>query len=270
MNDPHSQPLYRSRYLPAMTREQIAALPDKAWAPLILPTGAIEQHGPHLPVSVDAFLGQVWLSQALLRLPQGASCYVAPPVTVGKSNEHTGFAGTLVISKDTLRELVMCVARQAKSWGFGSLAILNTHGGNISVLRYVVQEIREAFGLRICFLNGYENLGLSEQEDTYGFHAGELETSLMLAAIPHLVKMNLASCEFPARIADPGELRPEAAPATFSWATKDISRSGIMGDATVATAEKGLRWLEIGSSRIAGQILACCDEGRRATGNPAA
>jgi creatinine amidohydrolase len=255
-------PSYQSRYLPALTPAQIAALPDKEFAPVILTTGAIEQHGPHLPVSVDAFLGQVWLSLALSRLPADASCYVAPPITIGKSNEHTDYSGTLIVSKSTLRELVMCVARQVKSWGFGSLAILNTHGGNISVLRYTQREVKETFGLRVCFLNGYERLGLSEQEDAYGFHAGELETSLMLAAVPELVHMRSASCEYPASLGDPGELRPEAAPATFSWATTDISRSGIMGDAPAASAEKGRRWLELGAASYAEQILEICREGR--------
>ena len=253
---------YRSRYLPAMTHAQIEALPDKEWAPVILATGAIEQHGPHLPVSVDAFLGQVWLSLTLPRIPEGASCYVAPPITIGKSNEHAGFPGTLIVSKATLRELVLCVARQVKSWGFGSLAILNTHGGNISVLRYTLREVRETFGLRVCFLKGDARLGLSDQEAAYGFHAGELETSLMLATVPQRVRMQSASCEYPASLGDPGELRPEAAPATFSWATQDVSKSGIMGDATAASAEKWLRWLDLGAARYAEQILDLCKEGR--------
>ena len=127
-------PSYRDRYLPAMTLRRIRALPDKAWAPVILATGAIEQHGPHLPVAVDALMGQVWLSLALARLPAGASCYVAPPITIGKSNEHTGFPGTLMISRDTLRSQILAVARQAQAWGFRSIAVINTHGGNVPVL----------------------------------------------------------------------------------------------------------------------------------------
>jgi creatinine amidohydrolase len=255
-------PSYRSRYLPAMTQQQIAALPDKDWAPVILATGAIEQHGPHLPVSVDAFMGQVWLSLTLPRLSAGASCYVAPPITIGKSNEHAGFPGTLIISKETLRELVLAVARQARAWGFRHLAILNTHGGNISVLRYTMREIRETCDLRTYFLRGDARAGLSEQESTYGFHAGELETSWMLAAAGRHVKMRAASCEYPARLGDPGELRPECAPATFSWATQDVSGSGIMGDATAATAEKGARWLDQGADRYAEQIEELCRRDR--------
>ncbi len=84
-------PRYRQHYLPAMTPARIAALSDRAWAPVIVPVGSIEQHGPHLPVAVDSFLAQLWVEQFLPRLPAGASCYIAPPITVGKANEHTGF-----------------------------------------------------------------------------------------------------------------------------------------------------------------------------------
>jgi creatinine amidohydrolase len=83
----------RAHYLPAMTKAQIDALPDKAWAPVIVTTGAIEQHGPHLPVAFDSLMGQVWLDRVLPLLPPSVSCYVAPPITIGKSNEHTGFPG---------------------------------------------------------------------------------------------------------------------------------------------------------------------------------
>ena len=255
-------PTYRSRYLPAMTPGEIAALPDKEWAPVILATGAIEQHGPHLPVVVDALMGQVWLSLALERLPAGVSCYVAPPVTVGKSNEHAGFPGTLIISKSTLRELVLAVARQIRAWGFRHLAILNTHGGNISVLRYTLREVADTCGVSARFLRGNAGYDLSAQESTYGFHAGELETAWILAAAGDLVRMNRAAAEFPAQISDPGELRPESAPATFSWASQDLSRTGIMGDATVATPEKGRRWLELGANNYAAQIAELCRETR--------
>ena len=255
-------PSYRDRYLPAMTPARIASLPDKLWAPVILATGAIEQHGPHLPVAVDALMGQVWLSLALARLPAGASCYVTPPITIGKSNEHTGFPGTLIISKGTLRELLLATARQLRAWGFRQLAVINTHGGNISVLRYTLREITETIGLRADVLRAEVKQEISEQESTYGFHAGEVETSWMLAAAGHLVRMVEARCEYPAQIDDPGELRPEAAPATFSWATKDVSRTGIMGNAPIATAEKGRRWLEAGADRYAALIAELCSRGR--------
>ncbi len=249
-------PSYRDRYLPAMTPRQIAALPDKAWAPVIVTVGAIEQHGPHLPVAVDALMGQVWLTLALARLPAGASCYVAPPITIGKSNEHTGFPGTLIISKETLRALLLALAAQVQAWGFRQLAVVNTHGGNTAVLATTLREIRARHGLRADVLPTKIELGISAQEAVYGIHAGEVETSWILAAAPQLVRPDQAVCEYFARLDDPGELRPIVAPATVAWATRDLSASGIMGDAPAATAEKGRRWLEQGATHLAETIAA--------------
>ncbi|HMD60623.1 MAG TPA: creatininase family protein [Opitutaceae bacterium] len=259
-------PGYRDRYLPAMTLRRIRALPDKAWAPVILATGAIEQHGPHLPVAVDALMGQVWLSLALARLPAGASCYVAPPITIGKSNEHTGFPGTLMISRDTLRSQVLAVARQAHAWGFRSLGVVNTHGGNVPVLVPTLREIRALYGMRAAILPSKPASGISAQEAAFGIHAGEVETSWVMAAAAALVDPSKAVCEFPARLDDPGHVRPVAAPAMVAWASRDISRSGVMGEATAATAEKGERWLEEGAGSLAAAIAEACRLGRESAG----
>jgi creatinine amidohydrolase len=252
----------RARYLPSMTAAQIAALPDKASAPVIVTTGAIEQHGPHLPVAFDALMGQVWLERVLAALPADARCYVAPPITIGKSNEHAGFPGTLMISKETLRRQLHAIARQLAAWGFRRMAVLNTHGGNTSVLIYTLREIEAAHGLRATLLRHGVALdpALSAQEAAYGFHAGELETSWLLAVAPQRVRMDRAVCEYPARLGDPGELRPEAAPATFAWISQDVSASGVMGDATVATAEKGGRWIAQIAAGYAARIVAMADE----------
>jgi creatinine amidohydrolase len=257
-------PPYRDRYLPAMTLRRIRALPDRAWAPVILVTGAIEQHGPHLPVAVDALMGQVWLSLALARLPAGASCYVAPPITIGKSNEHTGFPGTLMISRETLRSQILAVARQIGTWGFRSLAVINTHGGNVPVLVPTLREIRTLYGMRAGLLQTKPAQGLSAQEAMFGIHAGEVETSWMMAAAGQLTDPSKAVCEFPARIGDPGEVRPVAAPALVAWASKDVSKSGVMGDATAATAQKGERWLEQGADGYAAAISELCRIARAA------
>jgi creatinine amidohydrolase len=258
-------PRYRDRYLPAMTPAQIAALPDRAWAPVIVPVGAIEQHGPHLPVAVDSFLAQVWVEQLLPRLPAGASCYIAPPVTVGKSNEHTGFPGTLMISKDTLRSQLLVIARQLHAWGFSQMAILNTHGGNMAVNNYTLREINTTVGLRAGNLHSGVNLDVSPQEGTYGYHANEAETALMLAACAPYVKSG-AVCDYYAKLGDTKDLRPERAGATFAWVSQDLSKSGIMGDATLGTAEKGERWIAQSAEGLAKAVAALCKEGRALAG----
>jgi creatinine amidohydrolase len=249
-------PPYRERYLPAMTPARIAALPRKERALVILPTGAVEQHGRHLPVAVDALLGQAWLARALPLLPAAAPCYVAPAVTVGKSNEHTGFPGTLMISKDSLRGVLLAVARQLHAWGFRRLAVLNTHGGNTAVVVTTLREIRAAYGFEADLLANSHAPDVSAQEAAYGMHAGEIETAWLLALAPDYVKMGEAAAEFPARIGDPGQLRPERSAATYAWATRDISESGVIGDATRATAANGERWLAEGAAALARTIAA--------------
>jgi creatinine amidohydrolase len=206
----------------------------------------------------------VWLSLALSRLPSGASCYVAPPITIGKSNEHTGFPGTLMISRDTLRSQVLAVARQVHAWGFRSLAVINTHGGNVPVLVPTLREIRALHGLRAAILPSKPVHDISAQEATFGIHAGEVETSWIMAAAGRLADPSRAVCEYPARIDDPGEVRPVAAPALVAWASRDVSKSGVMGDAPAATAEKGERWLDMGATAYAEAIAEVCRIGHGA------
>lgn len=257
-------PSYRNRYLPAMTLRQIEALPDKAWAPVIVVCGAIEQHGPHLPVAVDSLLGQVWVEESLKHLPAEASCYFAPPITIGKSNEHSGFPGTLIISKDILREHLLAVARQAKAWGFRQLAVLHTHGGNFAVTAYTLREITATLGLRTGTLSPKVDFGLPAQEVAFGYHANTAETALLLAVAPQYCDMSAAVCDYAGKITDPGELRAERAPATMAWITSDLSKSGIMGDATAGTAEKGREWVDLNAKAMAEYIAEVGRSGRRA------
>jgi creatinine amidohydrolase len=248
-------PAYRYYYLPALTRAQLTAIPAKDQALVVLPTAAIEQHGPHLPVGVDAILGQAVLGAALPKLAGRAPVYIAPPLTYGKSNEHLGFPGTVTLSARTLRRLVLALATELRELGFRRLAIFNTHGGNSTVLATTVRELRETAGLDATILRHGFKPGVTAQEAAWGFHADEWETSLMLACAPELVRMKQAVCEYPARLGDPGELRPGNAPATYAWMTRDISQTGVMGDATKATVAKGRRWLDAAATALAGRIV---------------
>lgn len=261
-------PSYRQRYLPAMTRQQIAALPDKAWAPVIIVAGAIEQHGPHLPVAVDSLTGQVWLNRLLPKLPAGASCYIAPPITIGKSNEHTGFPGTLSISKETLRAQLLGIARQIQAWGFRQLVVLHTHGGNCAVTAYTLREISATLGLRCGVITAPANHRLPPRERAFGYHANTEETALLLAVAPQYVDLAGAVCEYCGDVTDPGELRPERAPATLAWVTADFSKSGIMGDAPAGRAADGLAWLEHTAQVLADGIAAVAESGRHVHDTP--
>lgn len=231
-------------------------LPDKERALVIIPAGAIEQHGHHLPVGTDAMLGRLWLSHALPRLPENAPVFVAPPLTYGKSNEHEGFAGTLSLSVHTFRRQLLALAAELMAAGFRRIAVLNTHGGNSPAIVATLREIQAAPGARAGMLAGYYKPRQSAQESAYGFHAGEWETSLMLAGAPELVHMDRAVCEYPALLDRPGVLRPVASAAVAAWKTSDLSRSGVMGDATIATADKGRLWLDEASAALAARIMA--------------
>lgn len=245
--------IYRKRYLASFSLPQMADWP-KAGTWVILPTGAIEQHGHHLPVGVDAILGQAALQATLPLLREQVRVLVAPPLTYTKSNEHVGFPGTIFISADSLRRLLFACVGELKRNGFERILIYNTHGGNTAVLNYTLRELEETFEVRVRMLRSQFVPPLSPQELQYGFHAGQWETALMLAATPELVHMERAVCEYPAHVDDPGELRPENAPATFSWISRDVSKSGVMGDATLASAERGQRWMEDMAASLAAEI----------------
>lgn len=251
---------YRARYLPAMTRSQIEALPDKASAVVIVPTASIEQHGPHLPVGVDSILGQAWLSAALGHVPVSVPVYVAPAITYGKSNEHCGFPGTVSISARTLHRLLNWIARQIAALGFRTMAVLNTHGGNSAVLVSTLREIQTSVGIHAGMLSFGWKPPLPPREATQGFHAGRFETALMLAIAPHLVAMDRAVCEFPLPDGDDGRVGPVDAAATYGWISADISRSGVMGDAPSATVEDGRAWLDAGGRALAEQITRLCEK----------
>ncbi len=247
-----------------MTLRQIKALPDKAWAPVIVATGAIEQHGPHLPVAVDSLMGQVWSERIATQLSPETACYFAPPITIGKSNEHVGFPGTLFISKDTLRLQLIGIAHQLHQWGFGQMCILNTHGGNTDVIIYTLHEIEAELGLTTCFLRADADYGLPEKERTLGMHANTVETAWLQAIAPQYVDMSQAVSEYPDPAAAAGQLRPEAAPATFAWVTADVSKSGIMGDAPAGTVERGQQWLELTTTGYVQKITALAETGQAA------
>ncbi len=246
----------RFRYLPALPREELRTLPDQERSLVILPIGAIEQHGPHLPVGVDAFLGEATCAALADRLPRELPVWFGPSLPFGKSNEHLDFPGTISLSARTLRRLVLAQIEALYGCGFRQFALLNTHGGNSAVLIYTLREIQHRWGVRAGMLKIPAPSELSPQEAMWGFHAGEWETSLMLALAPELVDMEQALRHYPARLEDPGSLRPENAPAIFSWMTRDIAPDGVMGDATAATAEKGRRWFDAAMDDLTAQVIA--------------
>ncbi len=254
-----SPPLWRpfgARYLGGLHRDALRGAANRPGALAILPTGAIEQHGPHLPVGVDSIIGQGLLSRALAAVPHGVPVFVAPPITIGKSNEHADWPGTLTLSARSFAALVRSQVEQLHRLGFQRIAIWNTHGGNSAVLVPLIRELQALPGLRVGMLQSGFKPVQSPQEAAYGFHAGEWETALMLALAPSLVRRHKAVCHYPAQLDDAGELRPEGSALTLAWTTRDIAPQGVMGDATLATSERGEAWTAASSAALAERIVA--------------
>lgn len=248
-------PTYRKRYLPAMALRQIEQMTDKENAFVVLPVGAIEQHGPHLPVAVDAMLGQVYLDHALPKIPEDAPVFIAPPIQIAKSNEHDGFPGSLILSRETLRQQMLSVGRQIHAWGFRRIGVLNTHGGNVSVVKSTLRELHLQLDIEVEILSFPYEADLPERERAYGIHANEVETSLMLAATPEMVDASASPTCWIGSLDDPKQLRSEFAPATYAWKSLDISPSGVMGDAKAGTAEKGALWIERAAHALAARLI---------------
>ena len=238
--------------------KEVDALPRAATL-LILPTAAIEQHGHHLPLATDTLINNLLLGKALERIPSELPVYALPPVCYGKSNEHIGFPGTLSVSAQTFLAVIRDLGASVATAGFKKLVLYNTHGGNASLVDVLARDLRAEFGLRTFSLFGSGGMsfaGVSAQERTYGFHAGEVETAFLLNATPELVRTGEYTKNYIAHVDQPKLLKPEASPANFAWLTKDIAPSGVMGDPTPATAENGARWAAEAAARIAEILVA--------------
>jgi creatinine amidohydrolase len=238
--------------------KQVDALPRESTL-LVLPAAAIEQHGHHLPLATDTLINNLLLGHALAKLPSDLLVYALPPVHYGKSNEHIGFAGTLSVSASTFMAVLRDLGSSLVAARFQKLALYNTHGGNSALIDVMARDLRAEFGLRTFALHGVGGVafeGLSAQERAYGFHAGEVETALLLASVPELVDRSAYTANYIADVAKPEMLAPENAPATFAWLTRDIAPSGVMGDPRPATAENGMRWLEQAAIKLAAALEA--------------
>jgi creatinine amidohydrolase len=241
-----------------LTWKQVDALPRESTL-LVLPTAAIEQHGHHLPLATDTLINNLLLGKALALLPAGLPLYALPPVCYGKSNEHIGFPGTLSVSAQTFMAVVHDIGASLAAGGFRKIVLYNTHGGNTSLVDVLARDLRAEFGLRTFSLFGSPGAlfeGVSKQERTYGFHAGEVETAYLLHATPDLVHEDEYTTNYIARVDEPELLKPEGSAANFAWLTRDIAPSGVMGDPSPATAENGERWSNEAAARIAEILVA--------------
>ncbi len=237
------------RFFPYLSWTDIRAMPDKENVVLIQPVGAIEQHGPHLPLIVDAAIGVAVLGKALAKLDSSIPAYALPSLYYGKSNEHWHFPGTITISAQTLLATLTEVAESVYRAGFRKLVLMNSHGGQPQVMEIAARDLHvkyDDFLVFPLFTWRVPNIAgelLTPKEKQLGIHAGDAETSVMLSILPEQVKMEAAVKEYPTGLPEDSLLTMEGK-LPFAWTTRDLSQSGVLGDPTVATKEKGDRILE--------------------------
>ncbi|TLS52185.1 creatininase family protein [Paenibacillus antri] len=241
-------------FLPRLSRLEVQRLPKEETL-VVLPVGATEQHGPHLPSFTDTLIGEALLTEAFERLPEDAGVWLLPPIPFGKSTEHAEHPGTITFSAETLMKVLLDVGRSLSRAGFPRLLLFNTHGGNADLLNMMAREIRIDCGLTVFRMDaGGLKMGegvIEEEERRIGLHGGDLETSLVLGIKSSWVHMELAPHEVPNFPGGYLDLKNKA----YGWVMSDLSASGITGDASIATEGKGELLLTQGGQMIAEALL---------------
>jgi len=226
----------------------------------VLPVAAIEQHGPHLPLSVDTTLVEGIVTAALPDLPEDLPVLFLPTQQVGRSIEHIRFPGTLTLSAETIIRLWTEIGESVARAGVRKLVLFNSHGGQVSVMDIVARDLRSRSELMVFSVNWF-NLPLGEavdglftqEENRFGIHAGDVETSMMLALRPQSVDMEQAR-EFRSTSQDRAEqfdILGNGRSAKLGWQMQDYNPMGAAGDATLATADKGRAVVEAAGRQLA-------------------
>ncbi len=206
----------------------------------ILPTAAVEQHGPHLPVGTDTLIAEGMLAELRRTCPSDLDIRILPVQAVGKSNEHLFASGTLTLSAENALRVWTEIGLSVRRAGVRKIVLVNSHGGNLDLVSILSRELRVRAGMLAvkCQWSGFgapEGL-YTEAERKFGIHGGDMETSLMLAFQPETVDMSAAR-DF--RSTAEGTTIPPTGPLSYGWIARDLNPAGVVGDASRATAEKG-------------------------------
>ena len=251
------------RHWSDLSTADFAAL-DVARAIAVLPVAATEQHGPHLPLSVDTDIVNGVIAAALPHLAPDLPALFLPTQAVGFSPEHTRFAGTLTLKAETLMRVWTEIGECVAASGVKKLVLFNAHGGQVGALDLVARDLRARLGLLVYSVNWFNlplldaqgqdvNAMFSVEEHRFGIHAGEIETSVMLALRPERVRMDQAGyfrSASQARAVD-FPILGNGKSAKLGWQMQDYNAEGAVGNAGAATAEKGRALLD-----AAGRALA--------------
>ena len=204
---------------------------------LVLPTGAIEPHGPHLPLATDLVMAEAISAAVVDRgAALGHDVWLLPALAYTKSDEHAHLPGTLWLRASTLWETLVDVGASLANTPARRLLVINAHGGNSALIEVAARELRRRFDLQTFFSSGAATPGPTERG--LGIHAGWAETSMMLHVRPDLVQMEHARSSVADRVADQQHVGFSKA-IKFGWLSTDFAESGVIGDPTGATADEG-------------------------------
>lgn len=245
-----------TRRLSEMTWPEVERALAAGSKTVILPLGATEQHGPHLPLATDSFRADAFAERVASRLPRSL---VAATLPFGCSDEHAGFPGLVGVDHETLAAVISDCAHRLAGWGVEALVILSAHGGNARAIALAAERIdRETPELRVWANESLEEIAESALSvarrdgvppESIGLHAGEGETSEMLRLRPDLVRMERIE---PGYTGDMGAVMEEFR----ADGLRPVAPSGVLGDPTSAEARRGERYLDAFAEAVAGEITA--------------
>jgi creatinine amidohydrolase len=214
---------------------------------VLVPIGATEQHGPHLPVQVDARLAAEVSLRAARLVAASEPIVVLPTIWFGMSEHHMTIGGTITLDFPTMMSVLRCVVRSLTQHGFRRIFILNGHGGNTAPLEVIVTELTIEFKIPLAYATywgiGKDAIAKLLDRQTALLHACEAETSMMLALTPELIDRDTLSQMHGPMVGGAAGI-DGMNPAAYRWRNlSSRSPNGIIGDASTASAEKGQRLL---------------------------
>jgi creatinine amidohydrolase len=263
-----------SRFWADLSARDFAALQasgDAAHTIAVLPVAATEQHGPHLPLSVDRVLVDGVIAVALPHLAADLRVLILPTQAVGLSPEHARFAGTLTFSNETILRVWTEIAECVAATGIRKLVLFNAHGGNVSVMDLVARDLRARLNMLVYSVSWFNlplldaqgndvNALFTPAEHRFGIHGGDIETAMMLALEPTHVDMSQARDFASSAQTRAGQfaILGNGKSAKLAWQTQDYNPSGAVGNSANATADKGRVVVEAAGRALA-QLLAEVD-----------
>lgn len=214
---------------------------------IVVPLGAVEQHGPHLPLSTDLVVAEAVSTAVVERVGAECDAWLLPPLAFTKSNEHAWAPGTIWLSAGTLLAVLDDIGRSIASTPARRVLFVNGHGGNSALVAMANRELRLKHGLQTFLAHPHmpadQGGSSASGELGMGVHGGRDETSVMLHLRPDLVDMSLAQRRVPEGLAGNRHVRFGGS-VSFGWLSNDFFAEGVIGDPTGASAELGAAMFE--------------------------